>query len=152
MINVIELLKADHALVNQLFEQAEATSDTRELQQIFSHIYKELTLHTAAEENVFYPAVRNHADTSGLVAESYEDHAEAKQIMLDISVLKPEPVAYKAKLEQLKAAITHHVTEEEGELFPKVERHMDTAALVTLAKEVEQAKSEARQKLLGMYA
>ena len=55
--DVIQLLRNDHKQVRSLFSQYAKASDG-EKPQIAQRIVRELTIHTAIEERVVYPAFR----------------------------------------------------------------------------------------------
>jgi hypothetical protein len=46
----------------------------------------------------------------------------------------------------LRMAIEHHVRDEEGEIFPEMERSLDGARLETLGLEIENAKQSAPER------
>jgi hemerythrin superfamily protein len=60
-VNAVDMLKKDHQTVTDLFGQFER-AEAGEHQAIATHIFNELTLHTILEEEIFYPAVREHID------------------------------------------------------------------------------------------
>ena len=51
--------------------------------------------------------------------------------------MAPEDEQFDAKMDVLEEAIEHHVEEEEGELFPKVEKNFETSELEAMGKEME---------------
>jgi hemerythrin superfamily protein len=60
-VNAVDMLKKDHQTVTDLFGRFErAKPDER--QAIATQIFNELTLHSILEEEIFYPAVREHID------------------------------------------------------------------------------------------
>src|ERR1700754_4915829 len=56
--DAIELLKADHRKVENLFTQYESASNEEQKRKIAKQICTELTVHTLLEEEIFYPACR----------------------------------------------------------------------------------------------
>ena len=57
-MDAITLLKQDHKTVEKLFKQFEKTTAPAEQRKLAQRIVKELSVHAAIEEMVFYPAVR----------------------------------------------------------------------------------------------
>src|SRR3954470_5124300 len=70
-VDATRLLEQDHQNVEQLFVQFEqATGETEAKGEIVEQIIRELSIHAAIEEEVFYPAVREAVGDEGMV-----DHA-----------------------------------------------------------------------------
>ena len=67
-MNALELLKADHEKVKQLFKKAEDANPERQ-RQLFEEIKQELETHTHIEETVFYPAVKEADELKDMVLE-----------------------------------------------------------------------------------
>ena len=91
----------------------------------------ELTKHATAEEEIFYPAVRQanrkNADT---IDEATVEHASAKELIAQILAMEPSEDLYDAKVKVLSEQIKHHVKEEEGEMFPQArDAKLDLASL-----------------------
>ena len=60
-MNAIELLKKDHRVVDELFEQVES-SDATAATELFMEIKAELEAHAHIEESIFYPALQEDGD------------------------------------------------------------------------------------------
>lgn len=122
----VEELAADHREVMQLFAQYErmvesaAADDDKELLAL--QICGLLEAHTAAEEDVFYPAARGALDDDAVLKEAIVEHATAKGLILQIRRSSPGDPLYDAAVKVLGEYVGHHVREEESELFPKVRK------------------------------
>jgi hypothetical protein len=110
--DAIALLKADHRKVEDLFEQFEKTSSAAKKESIAQEICNELKIHTAIEEEIFYPAFRGKIEDDTL-DEAYVEHDGAKVLVNDIATAAPEADFYDAKVKVLSEEIKHHVHEEE---------------------------------------
>ena len=131
-VDAIDLLTQDHANVKALFEQYEGLSDRSRAnkKKVATQICLELTKHATAEEEIFYPAVREATDEEDLVDEAVVEHASAKELIAQILSMEPGEDLYDAKVKVLSEQIEHHVSEEEGEMFPKARKaKLDLAAL-----------------------
>jgi len=131
--DAIDLLIADHRRVARLFAQFGALKeggDDDAKASIVARICQELTVHTAIEEEIFYPAVRKAIEDDDLLDEAYVEHAGAKALIAQLLGADPNDDYYDAKVTVLGEQIDHHVEEEEGSMFPQVKASgIDTVAL-----------------------
>ena len=140
-MNALELLKQEHEEVKELFEQAEATEDTKEQRNIFKQIKKALEAHARIEEGIFYPAMEKDAHLKDLVLESYEEHKQIKILLKEIDDLIVGSEKFEPKLKVLQETVEHHAEEEEeGKMFPQVRELVDDATLEELGRKLEAAK------------
>jgi hemerythrin superfamily protein len=144
-MNAIELLKADHKKVNALFGKVKAT-DESEHKALFEQIKQELDVHTHIEETIFYPAIKEEPELEDIVLEGIEEHHQAKIFLRELSNLTEDSEKFEPKLKVLMEDIIHHVQEEEGEMFPKVEELFDKETLIELGAEMEEEKESFQNK------
>jgi hemerythrin superfamily protein len=120
------LLMKDHKDVKALFKRYEklvkAEADAGEREELASQICEMLTVHTAVEEEIFYPAVRAAQVDPDLLDEAEVEHASAKDLISQIRSMGPDDDLYDAKVTVLGEYVNHHVEEEEGQMFPKARR------------------------------
>ncbi len=145
-MNAIELLKADHKKVADLFKQAEATEEGGKL-QIFKQIKAELDVHTHIEETIFYPKLKEEGDKElvDIVLEGIEEHRQAKMFLQELDGLSEESEKFEPKLKVLQEDIEHHVEEEEDEMFPMVETQFDSSVLDELGAEMEAERASLKE-------
>jgi hemerythrin superfamily protein len=134
-MNALALLKSQHRLVEELFEELEANDQDEARQVIFEQIADCLAVHTAIEERIFYPAVRAR-QTEEELEEAYDEHLDAKKLILE-ALEDPNAPGFDGKVAALEGAIEHHVDEEEDELFPEVEKLLTAEALEALGQMME---------------
>lgn len=113
------LLHADHKLVSSLFEEYEATKSSSKKKELVSKICKELTVHAQVEEEIFYPAVQAALKDHELIPEATVEHATLKALIAEVEGIEPNGDMYDAKIKVLSEYVTHHVKEEEKEMFPQ---------------------------------
>lgn len=111
-MDAIALLKADHRRVEDIFAQFEAARSPAKKQALALQACLELKVHTAIEEEIFYPACRGKIEED-LLNEAYVEHDGAKTLINDIEAASPEDDFYDAKVKVLSEEIEHHVAEEE---------------------------------------
>jgi iron-sulfur cluster repair protein YtfE (RIC family) len=140
-MDALELLKIDHKKVKELFKKAEGNKNEKQQKQLFEQIKAELETHTHIEETVFYPAIAKNEDLKDMVLESLEEHKQVKTLLREMESLTADSEKFEPKLKVLMENIEHHaVEEEEGKMFPKIRKLMNTESLEKLGQELEAAK------------
>ena len=99
--------------------------------------------HTAIEEEVFYPAVRELGTKKAedMIGEAYEEHHVIKLVLSELPKVDPADDAFEYKMTVLKELVEHHVEEEEDEMFPMAEKKLG-----------DQRSSELAQQMAGPKA
>lgn len=142
-MNAIDLLKEEHDVVDKLFQKVKATpeGDHREL---FQEIKANLEEHTHIEETIFYPKLKEEGDEElkKITLEGIEEHHQAKIFLREISNLSEDSEKFEAKLQVLMEDITHHVQEEEGEMFQMVKEQFDEKTLQELGNEMDKERQK----------
>lgn len=107
-MNVQDVIRADHAKVNTLFTELLQSDDPQKIQEYFGQIYKDLTVHSEAEEEVVYPKVRSFYGDSD-TQELYDEQGEIKQILEDIKATSPSSSEFKDKIRKLMDVVGDHI-------------------------------------------
>ena len=139
-MNAIELLKADHDKVDRLFQKVKADTEGEKHKELFEQIKRELDVHTHIEEKIFYPRLKQESELEDIVLEGIEEHHQAKMFLRELANLVEDSEKFEPKLKVLMEDITHHVQEEEGEMFPDVEKVLGAAELEELGARMEEEK------------
>ena len=133
-------LKAEHAATMVIFDALEKTdeSQTTKRKTLLMQLKHALSKHAFEEENVVYPAMREH----GLTEEAdhlNHDHGYVKQFLFDLTEMERDNSQWIAKVREFRKQLEEHVREEEDELFPKLEDALSEAgnAHVTAAMNKE---------------
>jgi hemerythrin superfamily protein len=143
-MNVQDVIRMDHAKVNTLFMELNGTDDAQKIQEYFGQIYKDLTAHAEAEEEVVYPAIRPYyADTQEL----YDEQSEMKTMLEEIKAMSPSSSEFKAKANQLKNLVMDHVRQEESDVFAKIRDNFSDQQSEQLATQFKSAKSKIQEKM-----
>ncbi len=146
-MNVLELLKEDHSNVKSLFEKFDRTdkSSQEKKTELFEKMRRELKLHSRAEEEIFYPALKAlNGEGRRLVSEALKEHRDVDELLTQISRLKPCDKNFDDKMETLIENVEHHVQEEEEEIFRLAEENCSEGQLEELGQQIED-----RKKILG---
>ena len=85
-------------------------------------------MHTALEENVFYPRVRDL--DSALVDRCEEDHGHASNLIETLKLTNEGDSQAEPLFRTLSEVVLRHVEDEEQQLFPKIEQsNLDLAGI-----------------------
>jgi hemerythrin-like domain-containing protein len=148
-VDAIAMLKADHDKVKDLLNQLESTTErgvkTRE--ELFATIKGELTVHETIEEEIFYPALKEHPKAKDLVLEAYEEHHVVDTVMAELEGLDVSDETWGAKATVMKENVEHHIEEEEGEMFKQARQVFDKQELQDLGDRMARRKTQAQQEL-----
>ena len=152
-MNAIELLKADHQVVEGLFEEVEDT-EAGDHPAIFERIKAELTVHAHIEESIFYPALQEDGDEVlvELTSDALKEHAQTKVFLGELDVVASDIDKFEPLLIKLIEDVRHHVEEEEGELFPAVEEQFDVEVLETWGNQMQAEKDRFQESSESAYA
>lgn len=130
--DAIALLIDDHKKVKKLFKDFEKVKEgnVEDKVELVQKTLMELKVHTAIEEEIFYPAVRAAIDDDDLMNEAEVEHDSAKDLIGQIESMEPEDPMYDARFTVLGEYVNHHVEEEQEEMFAKVKKaKLDLTAL-----------------------
>ncbi len=144
--DAIALLRKDHREVKELFRRYRrlgAGATTRKAQTM-ERIVKELSVHAAVEEQVFYPDVKAEVrGTKRLVDHALDEHQELKENLAKVQRLEPGSEEFEATMRTIMNDVNEHVKEEEAELFPKVRQAKSKRELQDMATVMRTAKNAA---------
>ena len=143
-MNAIQLLKEDHKKVSGIFEQLEPTTEraTKTREELFGKLNQELDIHARIEESIFYPAIKQAAETREIVLEGFEEHHVIKMLLKELEGMPVDTEQWTAKLKVLKENVEHHVEEEEGEMFPKAKEVLEAEQIEQLGARMEEMKKQ----------
>jgi hemerythrin-like domain-containing protein len=147
-MNVFQLLKQDHQKVDGIFQQLEPTTERAEKtrQELFAKLRTELEIHTQIEEQVFYPSIKQVAETREITLEGFEEHHVVKTILREMEGLPVTDEQWTAKLKVLKENVEHHVEEEESEMFQKARNVLSEAEINQLGEQMMEMKKRLQEQ------
>src|SRR6185312_16771399 len=94
----------------------------------------ELTVHEIIEEEIFYPALKDHPKAKDIVLEAYEEHHVVDTVMAELQELPVDDETWGAKAKVMQENVEHHMEEEEGEMFQQARRVFDRDELEDLGR------------------
>jgi len=131
-----DLLKQQHRNVEALFAKIEAGEP-----EALKDLASALAAHMTIEHEFFYPESRGVDEDA--ILEAFEEHSIAEVALKRALATDPEDASFDSRIKVLKELIEHHVEEEEGELFPQVEKDLESAALEEMGAQMETRFQEA---------
>lgn len=118
-LDAIALLKADHEAVSDLFAEYEKSRSAPKKKALVAEICTALSVHAQIEEEIFYPAIKAALKDKLLIPEATVEHATLKSLIDQLEGVEPDGEMYEAKVKVLHEYVSHHVKEEQNEMFPK---------------------------------
>ncbi|MDQ3252561.1 MAG: hemerythrin domain-containing protein [Acidobacteriota bacterium] len=148
-MDAITLLKNDHEKVSAIFEKLEPTTERalKTRQELFAKLKAELDVHAHIEETIFYPAIKDAAETRAITLEGYEEHHVVKILLSELASMPVDTEQWTAKLKVLKENVEHHVEEEEDEMFKSVRKILTKEEINNLGAQMEAEKHNQLEKI-----
>ena len=141
-MDALSLLKADHDKVKKMLADGEQTTERAEKtrQELFDTLKAEMMLHERIEEEIFYPALKEHPKAKDIVLEGFEEHHVVDEIMGELEATDVTDETWGAKFKVMKENIEHHIEEEEGEMFKQARQVFETDELEQLGERMAELK------------
>ncbi len=139
-MDVITALVSHHSVLRQLHQQAE--TDPGAAEEFIRH----LIIHHTMEEKYFYNLLEKFGEARHDALEAVNEHHIIEMIIKDVERFPRDHEQFAIKIEGLGEYTTHHLDEEEAEIFPLAAQLFDAGHLATLGRLFEDAKG----KLLGV--
>ncbi len=102
----------------------------------------ELRAHEKIEEDILYPALKEHPNAKDIVLEGYQEHHVADLLIQELHETDVTDERWGAKFKVLKESIEHHIEEEEGDMFKKARDIFSAAELKELGERMEALKEQ----------
>jgi hypothetical protein len=115
------MIRMDHAHVLSTFHQYQAETSPRVKKGLVGTVCVALEIHAQLEEEIFYPAMREIADTE-FVRKSVPEHDQMRRLITQLRNLEPDHASYDETFFELMNNVMHHVADEETLLLPTAER------------------------------
>jgi hypothetical protein len=146
-MDAIALLKADHDKVKKMLADGEETTERAEKTrtELFANLKAEMMIHERIEEEIFYPALKEHPKARDIVLEGFEEHHVVDEIMGELEATDVTDETWGAKFKVMKENIEHHIEEEEGEMFKQARAVVDADELEQLGARMMELKQLGQQ-------
>ena len=139
---VVAFLKAQHDLIEDMFDQVLLASDPQAREQPFVQLRQLLAVHETAEEMFVHPRARREFDAGDEIVDGLlqEEH-DAKEQLSKIEGLDITSQEFIDELTKLRDAVLAHAEHEEIEEFAKLQRDLDADELKRLGTAVKLAEA-----------
>ena len=140
--DVIGFLKAQHNLIEDMFDQVLHASDRHAREKPFVQLRQLLAVHETAEEMVVHPRVRREVDAMDSIVDArLEEEHDAKELLSSIEKIDITSQQFIDELTKLRDAVLDHALHEESFEFPKLQRELDAEELKRLGTAVRAAEA-----------
>jgi len=146
--DIISHLTKRHKEVDEELSILESTDDVSERQETLNKLVQDLSVHTAVEERIFYPAIQDELGPKNPklfakeVLSLLEEHHAAKTVLDELYTMGADAERFKARASFLAKNVRDHVKEEE-DLFPRLREYWPESRLRELADEFIYAEKSA---------
>jgi hemerythrin-like domain-containing protein len=146
-MDAIALLKSDHRKVKKMLAEGDSTTErgVKTRADLLARLKGELEVHERIEEEIFYPALKEHPKARELALEGYEEHHVVDTILGELEQTDPADETWAAKFTVAKENLEHHIEEEEGDMFKAARQAFSKDELAELGARMEELRQLARQ-------
>ena len=143
-MHALDLLEHDHQEVKKLLERGEDTTEraVKTRTEILRKLKTEMDAHEAIEEEIFYPALKEHDEAKDLVLEGFEEHHVVDRLIQELESTDVDDERWAAKFSVMKENIEHHIEEEEGEMFEIARKVFNDDRLAELGDRMAERKKQ----------
>ena len=142
-MNIFEELRKDHETQRDLIARlVETTGDSDDRDKIFEQLAKELEAHAAAEERYFYVPLMESDLTQDKARHSVAEHKELDDFVEDLEGYDRTAPAWLQTARDLEHRLTHHLDEEEQEVFQLADKALTDTQKTELASDYRHMMEE----------
>jgi len=144
-MNIFEALREDHDRQRTLVELLTKTQgDSEGRREIFERLKRELEEHAAAEERAFYIPLIEEDMTQDKARHSIAEHQEIDELIAELEETDRSSAAWLSTAQKLKDKVTHHLDEEEREVFQMAGKVLSEQQKTELAEDYQKEMPAAK--------
>ena len=144
-MNIQDAILHDHQKATVLLGEIEKSKDSHEIQGYFTQLADDLTVHSKAEEEVVYPAVKPFYGQEN-TQELYDEQAELAKILEQMKSTSPTSSEFKSLLSEVKKMLVEHTEQEESTMFAAISNNLSIEQSEELATKFKKAKQHLEVK------
>ena len=145
-MNIQDAIRMDHNKVNLLLTELLQSDNPQKIEEYLGQIYRDLTTHTQAEEEIVYPRVCSFYGEEK-TRELYDEHANMKRLLQEIRALNPSASEFKDRVRNLMDMVGDHIRQEETTMFAAIRNNWSSQQTEELATEFKAAKLRIQERL-----
>jgi hemerythrin-like domain-containing protein len=148
VMNAIQLLKNEHETAKRAFGQIQAAS-AEQRAALWAKLQPELKVHEEIEEAALYGPVADEVGSRDETLKEWQGHhleevGELEALIQELDGTDPASDEWMEGIEELQQTLEHHIQEEEGDIWPRIQRAWDQSKLEHAGEKMEALK---RQKM-----
>jgi hemerythrin superfamily protein len=140
-MTIQEIIKADHLKVDTLISEIEKCDQAEKIQEYFAQLHADLVVHSKAEEQGVYPAVRSFYGDDD-TQELYDEQAALAVVLEGMAALHPSTPEFKSELQRVKQMVGDHTRQEESTMFAAIAKNCSLTQQVEMATQFKEAKKQ----------
>jgi hemerythrin superfamily protein len=122
-MTIYEKITQDHETHTDLLNKLVKTSgDSKERELLWNSFYYDVKAHSAAEEETFYSKLMETKAGQPDARHSIHEHHKIEKLMGELHEMDFSSPTWLKKFKQLKHDYTHHMEEEEKQVFDKAKK------------------------------
>lgn len=144
-MNIFESLREDHVIQRDLsvrLLKTHGNSDAR--QRLYQELKMEMMAHAKAEERYFYIPLLAADMTQEKARHSISEHHELDEFLEDLEATAYSASSWLVTAKKMVERLTHHLDEEEHEIFQLAGKTLPEKAKSSLAQEYRKLMTEER--------
>ncbi len=136
VMTIFEALRREHEIQRDLIKKLIQTEGkTEQRQEIFNNLKHELTIHADAEERFFYVPLMKHDLTQEKARHSVAEHHDMDELVEQLEDTEMDASNWLKIAKDLEHQVTHHLDEEEQEVFQLAGKALTEEQKASLAKD-----------------
>lgn len=144
MADIFDTLRRDHEGLKRMLQ-----APNKGIAELLSYVSKELPASLEAEDTVFYTPLERSDQLAGLIADARGRQRKVRTLSLELLEDIGNREESEALVQKLSEAVTHHLDEEEGELFDKARGVLSREQIMALGAEFDRQKVRVEGRLTG---
>ncbi len=145
-MDIMDLIFMDHQKAKTLISEIKGAKDTEAIQSLFGQLYKDLVVHSKAEEEVVYPAVQSFYGEEN-TQELYDEQAELESLLKEMKNMDSTGDAFMAKLKQIKSMVGDHTRQEESTMFASMRKNLSDSQRQQMAQQFKESKQKFQSQM-----
>jgi hemerythrin-like domain-containing protein len=146
-LDILQEIKSEHDEFRKLILKIEKASSQKK-KSLFAELNVKIHGHHEAEEKILFKDVKSRSEDEGkdVVLEMIEEHNLATYQLSLLDRTSTENETWDAKFSVLKEVLTHHMDEEEAELFKQARQVLSKEELKEKYQYFEDINEEEKRK------